>query len=208
MQMKFGNLNIHNTELACTAGLPAQLLKTGAPQVAFAGRSNVGKSSLINSLIGRKSYARVSAQPGKTITANYYDVDHGLFLVDLPGYGFARRPKGEIAKWSNLTQGYFEDNPSIALVLQLFDSKIGLTEDDRLMLSYLEHYNLPYILIATKCDRLRPSVLQRSVEEVLRDPVLRPGTRVVLYSAAQHSGREAVWEVILDAAGALQVPKA
>ena len=98
MEMKFGDLNLHNTELVLTAGLEKQLIKEGLPQVAFSGRSNVGKSSLINSLLGRKKLARVSSEPGKTITVNYYRIDNKLNLVDLPGYGFARRSKTDIVK--------------------------------------------------------------------------------------------------------------
>jgi len=105
---------------------------------------DVGKSSLMNSLLGRKKLARVSAEPGKTITVNYYEVDGKLMLVDLPGYGFARRPKVDIEKWSALTQQYFENNDALKCVLQLVDIRIGLTADDRMMLDYLgTKFNCP-----------------------------------------------------------------
>lgn len=198
MEMKFGPLNLHNTDLELTAGLEKQLVKSGLPQVAFVGRSNVGKSSLINSLLGRKKLARVSSEPGKTITVNYYNVDKQLFLVDLPGYGFARRSKSDIAKWSGLTEGYFVDNEALKLVLQLVDCKVGLTNDDRQMLEYLAHFGLPYLLVITKCDKPNKTELNRQVNKILNDSVLLPGTECVLYSAQKNIGREALMSAIIE----------
>ena len=123
-------LNLQNAKLLITAGDPRQFPATPVSQIALSGRSNVGKSSLVNTLLGRKALARVSSAPGKTITVNFYDVDGKLFLVDLPGYGFAKRPPQEKAKWSALTDGYFTKNRNIdrvKLVLQLVDLKVGPT---------------------------------------------------------------------------------
>ena len=198
MEMKFGDLNLHNTELVLTAGLDRQLVKEGLPQVAFSGRSNVGKSSLINSLLGRKKLARVSSEPGKTITVNYYCIDKKLNLVDLPGYGFARRSKTDIAKWSKLTAGYFEENPSLKLVLQLVDSRAGITADDRQMLVWLYHYELPYMLVITKCDKLNKTELTKQVNKIINDPSVRAGTECVLYSSLKGLGREALINSIID----------
>ncbi|MBQ4648737.1 MAG: YihA family ribosome biogenesis GTP-binding protein [Clostridia bacterium] len=198
MEMKFGDLNLHNTELVLTAGLDRQLVKEGLPQVAFSGRSNVGKSSLINSLLGRKKLARVSSEPGKTITVNYYCIDKKLNLVDLPGYGFARRSKTDIAKWSKLTAGYFEENPSLKLVLQLVDSRAGITADDRQMLDWLYHYELPYMLVITKCDKLNKTELTKQVNKIINDPSVRAGTECVLYSSLKGLGREALMNSIID----------
>ncbi len=200
MEMSFGGVNLHNAVLRLTAGLPSQLVKEGAPQIAFSGRSNVGKSSLVNSLLGRKKLARVSSEPGKTITVNCYDVDGKLWLVDLPGYGFARRPKNEIQKWSSLTEGYFYDNHALKLVLQLVDCKVGLTSDDVSMLQYMDHFGVPYMLVATKCDKLNKTELQKSVEKILKHPALRPGTEIILYSSAKDLGREQLWTRILRSA--------
>lgn len=196
-EMNFGGVNLHNVELHLTAGLPSQLVKEGIPQIALSGRSNVGKSSLVNSLLGRKKLARVSGEPGKTITVNCYDVDKRLWLVDLPGYGFARRPKNEIEKWSSLTEGYFEDNAALKLVLQLVDCKVGLTEDDRTMLRYLEYYHLPYLLVATKCDKLNKTELQKAATALVGDRSLRPGTELFLYSSLKGQGRAELWTRIL-----------
>lgn len=197
MNMVFGNLNLHNTELVITAGLPTQLLKDGSPQVAFSGRSNVGKSSLINSLLGRKKLARVSAEPGKTITVNYYYADKKLFLVDLPGYGYAKRSKTDIAKWSRLTQGYFEENGALKLVLQLIDSRAGITADDRMMLQWLGHYGVPYMLVITKCDKLNKTQLTNNVNKIINDPAIAPNTECVLYSSLKGLGREALIDCIM-----------
>ncbi len=198
MEMKFGDLNLHNTELVLTAGLEKQLIKSGLPQVAFSGRSNVGKSSLINSLLGRKKLARVSSEPGKTITVNYYCIDKKLSLVDLPGYGFARRSKTDIAKWSKLTAGYFEENSSLMLVLQLIDSRAGITADDRQMLDWLYHYDIPYMLVITKCDKLNKTELTKQVDKIINDPAVKPQTECVLYSSLKGLGREALMNSIIE----------
>ena len=127
--------NLNNVTLRISAGIPKQFPREGLPQIAISGRSNVGKSSLINTLLGRKALARVSSSPGKTITVNFYDIDKKMFLVDLPGYGYAKRSFEDKKKWSALTDGYFTANPNIDLlrgVVQLVDSRIGLTEDDKL----------------------------------------------------------------------------
>ena len=199
MEMSFGGVNLHNATLKLTAGLPSQLVKSGLPQIALSGRSNVGKSSLVNSLLGRKKLARVSSEPGKTITVNY-DVDGKLWLVDLPGYGFARRPKNEIQKWSSLTEGYFQDNGALKLVLQLVDCKVGLTADDLSMLRYMDHFQVPYMIVATKCDKLNKTELQKAVDKILRNPAIRPGTEIILYSSAKDLGREQLWLRILKSA--------
>ena len=200
MEMSFGGLNLHKTNLKMTAGLPWQLIKGGISQVAFVGRSNVGKSSLINSLLGRKKLARVSSEPGKTITVNYYEIDKKLCLVDLPGYGFARRPKGDINKWSALTENYFVDNEALTFVLQLIDIRVGITEDDKMMLGYLDHYDVPYMVVATKCDKLNKTQLNEACAKLLSSGVLRSNTEVILYSSLKGTGRETLWQRIIDKA--------
>ena len=141
-------------------GRPDQLTASDMPEIAFAGKSNVGKSSLLNRVLNRKGIARVSSTPGKTVTVNFYDVDGKLFLVDLPGYGFAKRPPAEKAAWSALTDGYFTNNPNIdavRLVCQLIDSRIGPTEDDWNMLEYLTESRMNFFVVGTKCDKLNRS---------------------------------------------------
>ncbi len=198
MEMTFGGVNLHKTDLKITAGLTKQLIKDGIPQVAMVGRSNVGKSSLVNSLLGRKKLARVSSEPGKTITVNYYEVDNKLFLVDLPGYGFARRPKSDITKWSSLTENFFIDNSALTYVLQLIDIRVGITEDDKMMLSYLDHFDVPYIIVATKCDKLNKTKLNEACTKLLTSGYLRSNTEVILYSSLKGIGREVLWQKILE----------
>ena len=198
MEMTFGGVNLHKTDLKITAGLTKQLIKDGIPQVAMVGRSNVGKSSLVNSLLGRKKLARVSSEPGKTITVNYYEVDNKLFLVDLPGYGFARSPKSDITKWSSLTENFFIDNSALTYVLQLIDIRVGITEDDKMMLSYLDHFDVPYIIVATKCDKLNKTKLNEACTKLLTSGYLRSNTEVILYSSLKGIGREVLWQKILE----------
>ena len=134
-------LNLNNSKIAFSAGDKRQLTRDPRPQIALSGRSNVGKSSLINTLLGRKSLARVSSAPGKTITINYYDVDKKLYLVDLPGYGYAKRSKDSQRSWSTLTEDFFVKNPSIdalKLVIQLIDIRTGPTDDDIMMINFLK----------------------------------------------------------------------
>ena len=145
-------LNTQKVTLKISAGTPRQIPGDPKTQIAFSGRSNVGKSSLINTLLGRKNLARVSSSPGKTITINFYDVDGKLFLVDLPGYGFAKRPPADKEQWSALTDGYFTKNPNVdllKLVIQLVDSRIGPTADDEMMLSYLREAGIPFLVVAS-----------------------------------------------------------
>ena len=198
MEMNVCGLNLHNTVLDVTAGAPKQILKEGLPQIALSGRSNVGKSSLVNCLLGRKKLARVSSEPGKTITVNFYQVDKSLYLVDLPGYGFARRSESDKRRWSNLTQGYFKDNKALCHVLQLIDIKVGITADDADMIAYMNYYDIPYTIIATKCDKLNKTNLTASAQKLISDPRLRHGTECILFSSASGLGREEVWKRIVQ----------
>jgi GTP-binding protein len=197
MEMNMGGLNLHNTELIITAGLPTQLIKSGVPQVAFSGRSNVGKSSLINCLLGRKKLARTSSTPGKTITVNYYHVDKKMTLVDLPGYGYASRSHASKKQWSALTQGYFENNSALTVVAQLIDAKVGVTADDREMIEWLNYFGVPYIIVATKCDKLNKTQLNAAVEKLTSYDFFKENTPLILFSSEKNLGRENLWELIL-----------
>ncbi|MGM9653520.1 MAG: ribosome biogenesis GTP-binding protein YihA/YsxC [Eubacteriales bacterium] len=197
-------LNLNRTELQISAGLPGQFPTAPVPQIAFSGRSNVGKSSLINSLLGRKSLARVSSSPGKTITINFYNVDGKLFLVDLPGYGYAKRTADEKRQWSALTDGYFTANPNLDLVhliVQLIDSRIGPTEDDRSMLSFLRAASLPFIIVATKADKLNTTQKKAFADAIRSDPDTEGADCILLYSAQTGAGRSELWNEILSYAG-------
>ena len=192
-------LNLQRAQLAMTAGDPRQFPAAPVPQVALSGRSNVGKSSLVNTLLGRKSLARVSGAPGKTITVNFYDVDGKLYLVDLPGYGFAKRPPQEKAKWSALTDGYFTKNQNIdrvCLVLQLIDLKVGPTKDDEMMLEYLAAAELPFVVVATKIDKLNATERKKNLEAITSHPLI-VGNKVIPFSSLKGEGKDELWKTIL-----------
>ncbi len=192
-------LNLHQVSLRISAGLPNQFPTDAMAQIAFSGRSNVGKSSLINTLLGRKSLARVSSAPGKTITINFYDIDKKLFFVDLPGYGFAKRSPAEKAQWSALTDGYFTQNPNIdrlKLVIQLIDSRIGPTADDETMLAFLRETEIPFAVAATKSDKLNATERKRS-ETILRThPSIPTDTPILFCSSLKNEGCEELWSLI------------
>ncbi len=193
-------LNLNNVHLKTSVGRPDQIPADPIPQIAFSGRSNVGKSSIINTLIGRKSLARVSGSPGKTITINFYDIDRKLFLVDLPGYGFAKRAPADKLKWSQLTDGYFTANKNIdllRLVVQLIDSRVGPTADDRDMLSFLRQAEIPHIVVATKIDKLNTTERNAFIEKIQADPDVADAGCIVLSSAQSGAGRDDLWEEIL-----------
>jgi GTP-binding protein len=198
------SLNLNNTNLRISAGLPKQFPTDPMVQIALSGRSNVGKSSLINSLLARKSLARVSSAPGKTITVNFYDVDKKLFLVDLPGYGFAKRNPADKAQWSALTDGYFTKNPNLdllKLVIQLVDSRIGPTADDEMMLRFLKESNLPFLVVATKCDKLNATERKKSEELLRNHPDIPTDTPILFYSALKNLGRQELWTEIAHYTG-------
>ena len=193
-------LNIQNSNLAVTAGLKNQFPRDMRVQVAFSGRSNVGKSSLINSLLNRKSLARVSGQPGKTITINFYDVDKKLYLVDLPGYGFAKRAPADKDKWSRLTNDFFTgaDKSVLKAVVQLIDIKVGPTADDDMMLEWLNESGLPYIIAATKIDKLNSTEGERNLKLLTEYPLLKEGTPIIPFSSTKKLGRDELWKCIID----------
>ncbi len=196
-------LKTQNVNLKISAGEPRQIPSDPIAQVAFSGRSNVGKSSLINALLGRKSLARVSSAPGKTITINFYEVDKKLYLVDLPGYGFAKRTLEDKAKWSALTDGYFTQNKNIdrlALVLQLVDSRIGPTKDDEMMLDFLRASELPFAVVATKTDKLNATERKKNLEAIAKHPLIS-GAPVIPFSALKGEGRDELWKIIFQYTG-------
>ncbi|MBE6554327.1 MAG: YihA family ribosome biogenesis GTP-binding protein [Ruminococcaceae bacterium] len=197
-------LNLNRVSLRISAGLPRQFPTDPMVQIAFSGRSNVGKSSLINSLLGRKSLARVSSEPGKTITINFYDVDKKLFLVDLPGYGFAKRRPEDKAQWSALTDGYFTKNPNLdllRLVVQLIDSRVGPTADDEMMLQFLRQSQIPFVIVATKSDKLNATERRRSEELLRNHPEIPTDTPILFYSSMKNTGRDELWKLLSEASG-------
>ncbi len=193
-------LNLNRVELRMSAGTIKQFPSTPIPQVAFSGRSNVGKSSLINCLLGRKSLARVSSAPGKTITINFYEIDKSLFFVDLPGYGYAKRSGDSKQVWSSLTNSYFVNNPNgdrIKMVVQLVDSRIGPTEDDHMMIQWLVDNNVPFLVVLTKTDKLNKTQRDEIIDYMNNDYFRDFDIPVIPFSSQSGEGKQALWDAIL-----------
>ena len=190
-------MNYNSVQFEAAFGTLKQIPKSTKAEIAFAGRSNVGKSSILNKIFNRKSLARVSSVPGKTITVNFYSVDSKLLLVDLPGYGFAKRTFEEKKKWSALTDAYFTGNNNIDLlrcVVQLVDGKVGPTADDVQMLEYLTEAELPFIIVYTKTDKLNATQKKALKESMGKYPA---ALAEIMYSSETREGRDEVWNTIL-----------
>ncbi len=195
-------INVNNANIAITVGNSRQFPRDPRPEVALSGRSNVGKSSLINTLLGRKSLARVSSSPGKTITINYYDIDKKLYLVDLPGYGYAKRSMESKRSWSTLTEDYFVKNPSsdaIKLVIQLIDIRTGPTDDDIMMINFLIDNGINFVVVATKTDKLSKTQLANSLAELQNEYFAGTGIEIIPFSSVTRTGKDELWRIITDA---------
>lgn len=195
-------INVNNCDIALTAGNRQQFPRDPRPQVALSGRSNVGKSSLINTLLARKSLARVSSSPGKTITINFYNVDKKIYLVDLPGYGYAKRSMDSKRSWSSLTEDYFLKNPSsdaLKLVIQLMDIRTGPTDDDIMMINMMIDRNIPFILVATKTDKLSKTALKNRIDELQAEFFEGTGIEIIPFSSVTRDGKDEVWRKVFDA---------
>lgn len=193
------NVNTNNVSLKVSAGQKKQFPHDVRPQIAFSGRSNVGKSSLINTLLGRKALARVSSAPGKTITINFYDVDKKLYFVDLPGYGYAKRSFDSKLAWSTLTEEYFVNNPDrdlLKLVIQLIDIRHGPTDDDINMINWLIDTDTPFTVVATKSDKLSKTALQKAVSDIENEFFLGTDIHILPFSSVTRDGKNQLWNEI------------
>ncbi|MBQ7699077.1 MAG: YihA family ribosome biogenesis GTP-binding protein [Clostridia bacterium] len=189
-------LNLQDVSLLISAGRPDQF-PNGLPQIAFSGRSNVGKSSLINTLLNRKSLARVSSAPGKTVTVNFYLIDKKLIFADLPGYGYAKRSYDKKEDFSALTDAYLSKCEDIALILQLVDLKVGLTEYDRMMLQWMNETGIPFCIVGTKADKLNKTELNKAVAALCSD-VDVGAAPVIPFSSLKGTGKDEVWRQIIN----------
>ena len=198
-------MNIHNVSLTISAVRPNQYPKTDFPDLAFAGRSNVGKSSLINKLLNRKSLARVSGKPGKTATINFFNIDDCINFVDLPGYGFARVSKEEKSKWGQMIETYLHTRSTLSQVILLVDSRHSPTDDDKLMLSFIREVCERAVVVATKFDKLKPSQRDEAVRRVITTLELGGDDIIIPFSAINGTGVEEFWsyvnEIVLDNGG-------
>jgi len=182
-------INFNNTSLIISAGFTKQILKD-KPHIVFSGRSNVGKSTLINKLVNQNKLARTSASPGKTITINFFETDKTFYLVDLPGYGYAKRAESDRKKWSDLVEGYFKENAKsnpkfINLIVQLIDLKVGATVDDLAMIDYMNNFEIPYIIVATKSDKLNKTNREENLNKLRNE---NPNCEVIPFSSLSGEG--------------------
>ena len=198
-------MNIHNVELTISAVNPKQYPKTDFPDLAFAGRSNVGKSSLMNKLLNRKSLARVSQKPGKTATINFYNIDDTINFVDLPGYGFAQVSKEEKRKWGNMIETYLNTRENLSQVVLLVDSRHKPTADDVLMLSFIRGVCPRAVVVATKYDKLKPSQREASLKLIIETLELSGDDIIIPFSSVKGTGVEEFWcyvnEIVLNNGG-------
>ncbi len=184
-------------EFETAAGISAQLTLSNMPEIAFSGRSNVGKSSLINRLVGRKALARTSATPGKTATINFYRLP-SMRLVDLPGYGYAKVSDSERRRWSELIEGYFNDERDMRLVLQLIDMRHPPSKDDYHMLEYMVECGIPFIIVLTKADKLNKTERTARLEALTQELADYEGVTCVPFSAVNGEGVETLREILLE----------
>lgn len=189
-------MNLHNASLTISAVNPKQYPNTTYPEFAFAGRSNVGKSSLINKLLNRKSLARVSQKPGKTATINFYNIDDTINFVDLPGYGFARVSKEEKKKWGNMIETYLSGREQLCQIILLVDSRHKPTSDDVMMMNFVRQYCERAVVVATKCDKLSKTKMQENLREIIATLKLGGDDIIIPFSTVNNMGIEEFWSYI------------
>lgn len=187
---------IRNVELDCVAVSPAQYPEKGFPEVAFAGRSNVGKSSLINSMVNRKALARTSGTPGKTRTINFYNINEELYMVDLPGYGYARISREEKKKWGEMIEGYITNRDMLKLVILLVDIRHEPTQDDRLMFQWIKAAGNQAVVVATKADKLSKNQMFKNISVINKSLQVEEEDILIPFSSITKMGREELWEII------------
>jgi len=189
-------MKINSVTLESVAVAPAGFPQGSLPEIAFVGRSNVGKSSLINALINRKALARVSRSPGKTRTINFYNIEDKLYFVDLPGYGYAKAPKNEIAKWGGMIEGYLKKREQLKCIVLLLDIRHAPSVLDLQMYDWLNHYGFQIIFVLTKLDKIKRSQIPRHVKIIRESLQLDAGSLFVPFSSETKQGREELLGVI------------
>lgn len=187
---------VKSAELETVCGIASKLPDNDLPEIAFAGKSNVGKSSLINGLLNRKSLARTSAQPGKTQTINFYNVNKNLYFVDLPGYGYAKVSVEIRAKWGKMIERYLHGSPQLKKVFLLIDIRHVPSENDCMMYDWIVDNGYEPVIICTKLDKIKRSQVQKNLKLIREKLDLVPGTTMIPFSAQTKQGRDEIWNLI------------
>ena len=187
---------IKNVNLETVCGITSTLPENQHPEVAFSGKSNVGKSSLINGLMNRKAYARVSQQPGKTQTINYYNVNDEIYIVDLPGYGFANVSQAVKAKWGKMIENYLRKSRQLRMVFLLVDIRHEPSANDKMMYEWMVYQGFHPIIIATKADKIKRSQLQKQLKVIRLGLNTEKGAILIPFSAETKQGREEIWDLV------------
>ena len=187
---------IKNINLETVCGITSRIPENQLPEIAFAGKSNVGKSSLINALMNRKSYARISATPGKTQTINFYNINEQLYLVDLPGYGYAKVSEKEKKEWGKLVERYLHGSGQLLAVFLLIDIRHDPSANDRLMYEWITAQGYRPIIIATKLDKIKRSQKDKQIKAIRQGLGLMKETAVIPFSAVTQQGRDEIWELV------------
>ena len=193
-------VNLQKTEFILSAASPKDFLRDGLPQIAFAGRSNVGKSSVINRLLNRKNFARVGAAPGKTIHINYFKIDGAFYLVDVPGYGYAKVSKSERDRWGKLMETYFAHPELMTMGVMIVDSRHKPTADDCTMAQWFKDTGRPMVVVANKLDKLKKSEIQPNLDQIRLTLELEEDVPVIPFSAEKGDGRQDLLSAIFAAA--------
>lgn len=200
-------MKIRSLELETVCGITSKLPENDKPEIAFAGKSNVGKSSLINALLNRKSFARTSSEPGKTQTINFYNINNFMYCVDLPGYGFAKVSKETQAKWGRMIENYLRTSPMLKAVFLLIDIRHEPGNNDKEMYDWIVYNGFEPIIIATKLDKIKRSQIQKNVKVIKDKLQVKPGTKVIPFSSETKQGREEVWALIDELVGYVEETK-
>ncbi len=190
-------MNINKAFHEATAVNPEQYPQGNIPEIVLAGRSNSGKSSLINTLLNRKKLARIASDPGKTRQIIFFNIDNVLRFVDFPGYGYAKVSKQERLSWSNLTDTYLNTRRQFAGIIFVLDMRRAPNEDDKLMHEYIVHRNIPYVIAATRCDKIARSDIKKNVLNIEKVLGISDSVKVIPYSSVNRRGRKELWDEIL-----------
>ncbi|WP_058307217.1 ribosome biogenesis GTP-binding protein YihA/YsxC [Gracilibacillus massiliensis] len=189
-------MKVNKAEIVISAVSEKQYPNNRWPEIALAGRSNVGKSSFINKLINRKNLARTSSKPGKTQTLNFYTINDAFYFVDVPGYGYAKVSKKEREKWGKMMEEYFSLRDTLRLTVLIVDIRHKPTEDDRMMYDFLKHFEIPVLVIATKLDKIPKNKKDTHLKRVINTLEMDPDDAVIPFSAETSEGKEEVWRYL------------